>query len=171
MPYLEIFRTLPVWFQMFVLLVPSISALSAAIGLILNFIQSNRTNAQSRATLVAETLKGFTEDEEIQKAFYAIEYGKFRYVSDDFHMSEEEREIDKLLRHFANLALLWESGLLTLKDIAPIQYYLLRVMKNQEIIKYLKFIENFSAKTNNGRHPYTVLKEICNHLSHGDNYI
>lgn len=48
----------------------------------------------------------------------------------EFHKSQQEREIDKLLRHFANLALAWQAGLLTKKDVLPVQYYVLRIVRD-----------------------------------------
>jgi hypothetical protein len=82
----------------------------------MNVKQSRRTNAQTRAALVAAYLKGFADDDEIQNAFYAIEYSVFNY-DDSFHNSKFEREIDKLLRHFAHIALAWQAGLLSTTDI------------------------------------------------------
>ncbi len=159
-----VIQALPYWTQIALLVVPAIGAVFAAIGLLLNVQQSQRTNAQARAALVAACLKGFAEDEEIQKAFYAIEYSKFQYDS-NFHRSEQEREIDKLLRHFANIALAWQAGLLTTTDIKPIQYYVLRVMRDPEIQKYMEFIASWSKQTNLGEHPYAVLTALGESLA------
>jgi hypothetical protein len=121
--------TLPSWAQIVLLIVPAASACFAAVGLLLNFYQSRRTNAQARAALVAECLKSFSGDEAIQRAFYSIEYSEFRYAA-DFHGSDSERDIDKLLRHFSNIALAWKAGLLGTHDLRPIQYYVLRIVWN-----------------------------------------
>jgi uncharacterized protein YpbB len=148
-------QTLPLWAQLALLIVPAASAIFAAVGLLLTFYQSRRTNVQTRATLVAECLKGFAEDQDIQRAFYAIE---------EFHGSEYEREIDKLLRHFSNIALAWQAGLLSTRDVRPIQYYVLRVVRNAEIQKYLKFIANWSKQQKLGEHPYAVLSQLSEKL-------
>lgn len=152
-------QTLPHWAKIALLIVPAGSAIFAAIGLLLNFYQSRRTNAQSRASLIAACLKGFTEDEEIQRAFYAIEYSEFRY-DQNFHKSSCEREVDKLLRHFSNIALAWQAGLLSIQDVRPIQYYVLRVLRNPEIQNYLKFISEWSKQQALGEHPYAVLIQL-----------
>src|SRR5215472_9540894 len=56
-------EALPLWAQLALLIGPVASAIFAAIGLLLglllNFYQSRRTNAQARAALVAESLKSF----------------------------------------------------------------------------------------------------------------
>jgi hypothetical protein len=157
-------QTLPHWAQLALLIVPAGSAIFAAIGLLLTFYQSRRTNAQARAGLVAACLKGFAEDEEIQRAFYAIEYSEFKY-DDEFHKSEREREVDKLLRHFSNIALAWQAGLLTTRDVRPIQYYVLRVLRDAEIRNYLKFIAEWSKQQALGEHPYAVLSQLSERLA------
>jgi len=60
-------------------------------------LQSRRTNAQAHASHVAGCLKDFAADKDIQRAFYAIEYDEFVY-DQNFHKSDQERKIDKLLR-------------------------------------------------------------------------
>lgn len=155
----SIVETLPLETQVILAVVPALGAIFAGIGLLLNVQQSRRTNAQARAALVSACLKGFAEDEDIQKAFYAIGYSEFKYDS-SFHKSTQEHEIDKLLRHFANLALAWQVGLLSTEDVRPVQYYVLRVVREPEIQKYLAFIEEWSKQTSLGQHPYAVLVEM-----------
>jgi hypothetical protein len=162
----QLMQSLPHWLQLTLLIVPGVSAILAATGLFLNFYQSRRTNAQARAALVAGCLKGFIDDDAIQRAFYLIEYSKFDYDS-GFHDSETERDVDKLLRHFANLALSWQSGLLSLKDIRPMQYYLLRVMTNPGIQKYMRFMETWTERLGVAGHPYAVLEQLCQALLNG----
>ncbi len=157
-------QALPLWAQVALAIVPALGALFAAFGLLLNVQQSRKTNAQARAALVAGCLKGFAEDEDIQKAFYAIEYSEFRY-DEDFHKSSQERDVDKLLRHFANIALAWQAGLLSTSDVQPIQYYVLRVMSDPEIKKYLSFIARWSQETGLGEHPYAVLTKLSEKLA------
>lgn len=121
--------------------------------------RSRRTNAQARAALVADCLKGFTDDEEIQQAFYAIEYSEFIYGT-DFHGSKQEREIDKLLRQFANLALSWQAGLVSTADVRPVHYYVKRILKDSGISKYLEFMEIWSAGQGVINRPYGVLTKM-----------
>jgi hypothetical protein len=161
---IPVFQTLPLWAQLTLLIGPSASAVFAAIGLLLNFYQSRRANAQARAALVAEYLKSFTEDEDIQRAWYAIVYSQFLYT-DDFHGSESERDIDKLLRHFSNIALAWQAGLLSTHDVRPIQYHVLRVTRNNEVRRYLRFVTDRSKQQHLGEHPYVVLDQLSERLN------
>jgi hypothetical protein len=136
---LPAFQALPLWIQVLLLVVPAASAVFAAVGLLLTFQQLRRTNAQARAGLVSECLKSFAEDEGIQRAYYAIEYSKFQY-NDEFHGTDLERDIDKLLNHFSNIALAWQAGLLNIRDVRPIRYFVLRVTRDPEIRKYLAYM-------------------------------
>jgi len=156
-------QLIPLWIQVVLALAPAVGTFAAAVGLALNVLQSRKTNLITRAGLVAACLKTFAEDEDIQNAFYALEYGTFTY-SENFHNTPEEREIDKLLRHFSNLALAWQAKLLTTEDIAPVRYYVLRVVRNEEIAKYLDFMERWVKDAKIGEHPYAVLSALCNSL-------
>ena len=78
----------------------------------------------------------------------------------------EEREVDKLLRHFANLALAWQVGLLSTADVRPVQYYVLRITRNPEIVKkYLEFIADWSKQEGLGEHPYAMLTKLSEELA------
>jgi hypothetical protein len=161
---IPVFQTLPLWAQLALLIGPSASAVFVASGFLLTFYQWRRANAQARAALVAECLKSFAEDEGIQRAWYAISYSRFLYA-DDFHGSESERDIDKLLRHFSNIALAWQAGLLSTHDIRPIQYYVLRVTRNDEIRRYLRFVADLAKQQHLGEHPYAVLDQLGEQLN------
>jgi hypothetical protein len=161
---IPLFQALPLSAQFALLIGPAASAVFAATGLLLAFYQSRRADAQARAALVAEYLRSFTEDEDIQRAYYAVAYSRFLYA-DDFHGSESERDIDKLLRHFSNIALAWQAGLLSTHDVRPIQYYVLRVTRNDEVRRYLSFMADWSKQQHLGEHPYVVLAQLSEQLS------
>jgi hypothetical protein len=150
---------LPLWAQITLAAVPALGAVFAAIALLLTVKQSRRTNAQVRAALVAQCLDRFVDDEKMQNVFYAIEYSEFRY-DDNFHNASLERETDKLLQHFASLALAWKAGLLTITDVVPVEYYILCIMRNTEVNRYLDFVAAWARDANLGEHPYTALTEM-----------
>jgi len=157
------FESLPFWVQLALLIGPTASALFAAIGLLLNFYQSRRTNAQARAALVAACLTRLAEDEGIQRAYYLIGYPKFEY-KEGWHGIDNMRDIDNLLRHFSNIALAWQAGLLSIHDIRPIQHYMLRVVRNPEIKSYIDFVARWSKQQQLGEHPYAVLNALAEQL-------
>lgn len=154
---------MPLWAQLILAIIPALGTFFAAIGLLLNVQQSRRTNAQARASLVASCLKGFADDPEIQKAFHVIDYDNF-FWDGNFQDSDQEHHIDKILRHFANIALAWQAGLLSTSDIKPVQYYILRVTCNKHIQDYLKHIDKLSKNYNQGEHPFAVLNRLSTKL-------
>ena len=125
--------------------------------------QTRRTNQQTRATMIVNGLKDFIDDAEGQEAFYAIEYGRFAY-DESFHGSEIERRVDKLLRLFSNIALLWDARLLSTKDVAPFSYYFLRVHRNDEVKKYLAFMADWTRTMQVSHHPYASFSRLCRAL-------
>lgn len=149
------------------LFVPAISMSVAACAFVINLFQMNLTNKIGRAKLISDALQTFIDDDVMHTAFYKIEYNKFKYDG-GFHDSNAEREIDKLLRHCSNLALLWEEGILTVRDMHPIQYFILRTVNDTEIQKYLSFIHHWSAQANTGVHPYSSSNKLATILNKGN---
>ena len=157
----EIIKTLPELLQWGLILIPILSLAVAAIALVKNLNQTKLNNRIRRATIVSDWLLMFVKDEMMHRAFYKIEYGKFKY-SDKFHDSNEEVEIDKLLQHCSNLAILWENGAINLSDIGPIKYFIKRAVKNSEIKNYLDALDEMINWTDG--HPYVCLNKLCEEL-------
>ena len=160
----ELLKTLPHWLQVSLLFLPAVSLLIATCAFVFNARQTFLNNRLTRATIVADNLNAFLNDEVMHKAFYEIEYSHFTY-DENFHGSEKEPEIDKLLRHFSNLALMWKDGFLKLSDIHPVQYFILRITNDTEIQKYLEFIQKWSGYARTGSHPYVALIELNDKLN------
>lgn len=150
---------LPTWFQILLFLAPAVGSTCAAVGLFLSIIQARRTNAQSRAELVATSLKDFVGDSEMYGIFFSIESGEFKY-GEGFRGSPAERQVDKLLQHFAIIALAWERGLLSLDELRPLQYFICRVLQNPGIQEYQSFLEQFAERAAAGESPFRVLKKL-----------
>jgi len=146
------------------LVVSALSSLIAAAALIVNARQIVLNNKIRRASIVTEIFQVFMDDDAMQDMFYKIEYDLFEY-GDSFHSSVEERQLDKLLRHFSNLAVMWENKFIDTRDIQPVEYFILRITQNREVIKYLSFIEEWSADAGM-THPYFSLKNLSGKLSH-----
>jgi hypothetical protein len=140
-----------------------VSALAASGGLLASVYQTRRSNAESRARLVADFLSEFSSNSGMRDAFYAIEYSRFTFDA-SFHGSDFEPKLDHLLLHLSNLALAWQVGLLSVDDLRPAQYHVLRVMQNPEIRRYLDFLDPWSKAVGAAQHPYSVLDELATHL-------
>jgi DNA-binding transcriptional ArsR family regulator len=96
--------------------------LIAAVGLLLTAIQTWRGNRQSRIQHVIDLHGRFLGDAGLVDAYYQIEYQRFRY-SPEFHGSDLEKEIDRLLQSFENIAMLFELRVVKEKDLDPVVYH------------------------------------------------
>lgn len=146
-------------FQFNPALASTLSTCFAGVALTLNFYQSRSSNKQTRSALVAKFLSDFVGNDDMQSIFYAIEYSKFKY-DDEFHESENERKLDKVLVHFANLSIAWKSGLLQKDDLVPVQYFVRRLLRDKGVNDYLRFLDNWSDYAELGEHPYQTLKKL-----------
>ena len=159
----SVFQELPKFLQLLLIFLPAISLFIAALALILNWNQSRLNGNLTRAKIISDFIRTFLGDEKMQSAFYKIEYDDFEY-SVEFHGSDTEKEVDALLRHFSNIALMWENKILRIKDIRHVEYFLTRVLSNPEIIKYINFLESWSQNAKTGKHPFVNLKKLIKAL-------
>lgn len=147
----------------FLLLVPAAALTVSALALLLNAYQAYLTQRQTRAGLVATGLKEFMNDPDIQHVFYLIEYGRFS-VDETFYGSQTERQIDKLLRLFSNLGLLYQGGLLSIRDLMPLKYYVVRVYRDPGVQQYLSLTRDVAAKAKIGQHPYGAFSVMAREI-------
>ena len=161
----EFIETFPYWLQISLLLVPVLSLLIAACVFAVNVWQtslSGRNDHLQRAKIVSDAISSFMSDDIMRHVFYKIEYGEFEY-HEDFHDSIEEKETDKLMMHFSNLAIMWNNDLLDLKDLEPLRYFICRTVHDSEIEKYMDFLLKIwldKSGTGAGVHPYGLLREL-----------
>jgi len=160
----ELIKTLPYWLQISLLLVPILSLLIAASAFAIGVRKTTLANKLGRAKIVSECLHAFINDDMMHRAFYKIEYNELKYDG-SFHTSNEEREVDKLLKHFSDLAMMWENGLINLEDIRSVQYFILRIVNDSEIRKYLSFVDSWADCSGTGIHPYSALKKLAKNLN------
>ena len=123
--------------------------------------EAQRNHRLTSVNIAAQALKEFAADQDMQKVFYLIEYKKFEYERETFHQSEMERPTDKLLRHFAAVALAWKSKLVEEAALRLVRYYVLRILDDKHIQAYMKKVCGDTEKDipHIGEHPYHVLAE------------
>ena len=143
----------------------AISGVFAGFALLLNACQSARSDAQSRAAFVAKWLEQFADDQEMMEIYYKIEYGEFTYSQESFHGSDAEKQLDKLLIHLSNVALAQKAGLLSPKDLCPLQYLALRVLNDSNVQNYLNYVLKVAKSPGLGIHPYAALDKMKKHLA------
>ena len=121
-----------------------------------------RKNRLTSVNFATQALKEFAEDADMQCVFYDIEHKRFGYPGGN-KGSSAERMTDRLLRHFAAVALAWENGLVKPGDLVLIRYYVVKAMRDPNVTKYLNKVCRNLAK-GNIEHPYAVLKRFHEYL-------
>ncbi len=160
----SVFANLPDWVQIAILVIPSLSTIIAALGLFNNACQMKRSSKLMSSRIITDCLRRFVDDEDIQSAFYDIEYAIFSYDPLTFHGSPSEKKVDKLLQNFASVALVWQAGLVSTQDLLPIHYYIQRIMSNQEIVSYLDFMSDWIRTNKVLNHPFSALTLLAKEL-------
>ena len=116
----------------------------------------------------AQALKEFSADKDMQDVFYDIEHREFEYPGGN-KGSPEERRADRLLRHFAAVALAWENGLVKSGDLVLIRYYVVKIMRAPNAMQYVDKVCRSRAK-GDIEHPYAVLKRFHEHLKESSDF-
>jgi len=160
----SVFANLPDWVQIGISVIPSLSTIIAALGLFNNARQMKRSSKLMSSRIITDCLRRFVDDEDIQSAFYDIEYSIFRYDPLTFNGSSSEKKVDKLLQNFASVALDWQAGLVSTQDLLPIHYYIQRIMSNQEIMNYLDFMSYWIRENKIFNHPFSALALLAKEL-------
>lgn len=119
-----------------------IAALCAAIGLVFTGYQLLQSNKQHRISRVDDARREFYSSKPILNLYYKIEYDGFVY-SEEFHESEEEQTLDKMLGIFDSLAKQVEMGLLSEKDLELISYEYRTIYQHQETKNYFSFLDQW----------------------------
>ena len=150
----------------------SLGALATALGAGIAAYQLRRKNRLTSVNFAAQALKEFAADKDMQDVFYDIEYERFEYPKEGFHDgSPEERRIDRLLRHFAAVALAWKEGLVKSGDLVLIRYYVVRTMRDRKVMRYVDFVcERWAKKAQKVEHPYAVLKRFHEYLEKSSDF-
>ena len=140
----------------------ALAIILAAVVATLNFWRNYRL---ASVNFVSEALTKFRADADMQVMFYAIEYGKFQFVPGEFHGTDTEQQLDKLLGHFSTVALAWKGKVIKPADLVIVRYYVLRITTNEDVRAYVeKFLSEWTEAANVGKHPYTVLLELRDFL-------
>ena len=135
------------------------SVLVAAIGLFLTFLQMRRADRQKRAEFVINMCNQYLSDSDMMSIHYEIEYDTFEYT-ENFHQSPKEKQLDKLLLFFDNIAKLWQMRGITLKDVQIVAYHYLMVYQNKGVKEYLKFLDKWFKRRGVKFAQYAAFREL-----------
>lgn len=135
------------------------AAVFAAIGLCFTGYQIRRAIRQRRIARVDAVRRELFGDEKLTTIYYQIEYARFNYTT-DFHGSEQEKYLDKLLSIFDSLAKQVQQRLLSIKDLDLIAYEYIVVYQDSAVNKYFEFLDIWFEKRGITRQPFKAFREI-----------
>jgi len=115
--------------------------LVAALGLIFNALVTRRAARERRIQQLVDLQRQFYSDESMVDAYYLIQYGRFTYDA-AFHGSDLEKQIDRLLVHFENIASLFEAKVVSIAELDIIAHRYLVIYQNPEIQRYFEWLDS-----------------------------
>jgi hypothetical protein len=133
---------------------------TAVVGIALTFWQVRRGARTRRVQFLKELYLMLTADPDICSAYYQIEYGKFHYGV-DFHESEIESKIDRLLAFADLVAELYLQSQISEKEMIFFQYRFLRIYQDQGIQEYLNFLSTFYEEVGVSKEPYHSFQKVA----------
>lgn len=116
---------------------------ATTIGVFAAFRQIYISNKQKRADLLLQLCYQFYQDHDMQDIYYKIEYEQFKYTVDTFHMSEDERKLDKLLGLFSNIGQLYEMDIIKDQDLEFIKYEYQIIYEYPDVQNYFKTLDGW----------------------------
>lgn len=117
-----------------------VALFATALSLIVAIYQIHKSNKASRAQFLASLADQYMNDRDMVNLLYDIEYARFSY-SREFHESNDEKTLDKLLGHFDKIAALHLMKCLSWKDLELIQYDMMLVYNDENVQRYFAFLE------------------------------
>jgi len=120
-----------------------ISIVLATMGLFANYYQIRKSNLLKRAEYIVKLYNQFVNDKQMIDFYYKIEYGMLEY-KDDFHLSEEEKNLDKILGHFSNIGRLFFMRILKPEDLEFLEYEFIILYKSEFIQNYFGFLDRWT---------------------------
>lgn len=111
-------------------------------GLFLTYLQLKKSQTVSTAEILKDVMFKFFGDEQIQKTYYKVGEGQFKFDVEEFKKpgSDAERSLDQLLYLFECVGKIHALGLIKPNDI-PLRYRMTKVFTNPEVQAYLRYID------------------------------
>jgi hypothetical protein len=137
----------------------------AGFGLIFNATQLRQNNVTRRAELLLTILNQYFNNQSQRDMYYRLDYGQFRFTPNDFPGSEEEKALDGILYNLDVVGRLLRIGAITLDEAHILEFEVQRVLKNQEVIKYLRWLEEQTKAIGEMDVPFEYAKHLSKALS------
>jgi hypothetical protein len=135
----------------------------AIIGIFLTYRQIRIGYKTQKATFFKEIYSTMFSDPDIRNAYYQIEYDEFTYDS-EFHGSENEKLIDRLLSFVDLVCELYNQKVITEREMSFFHYEFIRIYKNKNVQAYLKFLKKFYKKVGSKTEPFHSFVTYCKNV-------
>ncbi|MFZ1218019.1 MAG: hypothetical protein WAO00_01945 [Chthoniobacterales bacterium] len=148
-------------------LISTCSFLIAAVGLFLNWWQLRIGGIRKRAEFIVSVFNQYISDPDTARMFYDLEYGRFQYDG-EFHGSDQERHLDRLLSYFEKIAALYDMGTITLHDLKLVRYDFVRVFHNQAVQQYFQTLDRLAPALKVGGGTFARYRRVARLLDTGN---
>jgi len=141
-------------------LINGVLLIVAILGIFLTYRQIRISYKTQKATFFKEIYSTMFSDPDIRNAYYQLEYDQFIY-NDNFHGSENEKLIDRLLSFVDLVCELYNQMVITDREIGFFKYEFIRIYKNQNVQNYLIFLKMFYEKVGCDKEPFFSFVKYC----------
>lgn len=133
--------------------------LIAALGLIFNALVTRRAARERRIQQLVDLQHQFYSGASMLDAYYLIEYGEFKFDT-DFHGSDREKKIDRLLVHFENIASLFQAKVVSLAELDIVAYNYLVIYQDPEINRYFEWLDSWYKIRGMRERPFDTFRSV-----------
>lgn len=131
--------------------------LVTALGVMAAFWEMRMGARAQRASFLKDLYMQMRTDEDVARAFYLIEYGKFVY-DDAFHGSEVEPKIDRLLTVCDLVCEMRLQGVITRREMGFFSYQFDRVAHDKHVQAYLEHLNAVAAENEIDHQPFSAFQ-------------
>ena len=114
-------------------------------GLIMNYVQMRKSLVQKRAEFLITLARDYLLDPDLIELYYEIDYERFKY-DESVLQTDKEKKLDKLLYIYENIARMYVMDNINKSDIKYFAYRFIRVYQNEEVKKYVAFLNDWYGK-------------------------
>jgi hypothetical protein len=137
---------------------------AAVLGIALTFWQVRGGVRTQRAQFLKDLYSTLAADPDVLAAYYWIEYGRFEYGA-EFHGSEIEPKVDRLLAFVDLVAELYLQSIISEREMAFFRYRFRRIYEDVGIQEYLKFLASFYEQVRIQKEPYHSFQSVARRLA------
>jgi len=134
--------------------------LAAIGGIFLTYRQIKESHKTQKATFFKDLYSTMFADRDIREAYYQIEYNEFVYDL-KFHGSDNEKLIDRLLSFIDLVCDLYAQRIISEHEMSFFRYEFTRIYDNDNVRRYLSFLESFYNQVGAGTRPFPSYVAYC----------